>query len=58
MMKRKGKFQEEQLVNTMEEILRILKTIHANGLEYGMLNPSTVCFYKDEIVLGFGEIPE
>lgn len=55
-MKSRGEFSEEQLANTMDEILARLKEIAERGLDYGMLSPASVCFHKDEIVLGFGQI--
>lgn len=55
---RAGTFRNEELINTIEEVLALLEGLRKKGREYGMLGADTICFYNGEFKLAYGEETE
>ena len=54
MLPRSGTFKNDQLTNTLEDVILLLQKLHQSKLDYGMMSPSTICFCNGEIKLGYG----
>lgn len=49
-----GKLENDQLLNTLDEVLKLLEEIDKTGHNYGMLTAETICFCNGDIRLNLG----